>query len=189
MSATAALVIVILLQILLIVIILPLIIRAIAQVLSDMAGIPFVRTPSYAFPKIAAALRINDTDTVYELGSGDGAFLLWCAQQHPGARYVGIELNPLLIRYARWRQKRLGLTNVIFIKGDLFEADFSAATKIYAYILPKTLAKLRPLLDQQFHGRFASRAFPFKDLAAESVITLTERKGSHNQHLVHMYDF
>lgn len=187
MSETATLAIVLLLQLALLGIASLFILRGFVQILSDIAGIPFVRTPRYAFPKIADALGINDTDTVFELGSGDGAFLLWCAQRHREARYVGIELNPLLIRYARWRQKHFGLTNLTFIKGDLFEADLDAATKIYAYLSPVALAKLHPLLYQRFHGRFASRAFPFKDLGAESVVTLTERKGSHNQHLLHVY--
>jgi hypothetical protein len=162
---------------------------AILHILSDRAGVPFVRTPRVVFQKVADALEIQEGDIIYELGSGDGSFLLWCAAQYPEARLLGIERNPLLVRYANWRLKRSQLSNVTFIKQDIFHTDYSTATKLYAYLLPSLMDRLLPTLEAQFHGRLASRAFRFakKDVSAE--ITLSNKAGSHGQHKLFVFEF
>ncbi len=177
------------LQVVLLILVALFLIRALVQILSDRTDVPFVRTPERMFAAIASALDMHPSDVVYELGSGDGGFLLWCAERYPDAKFVGFERNPLLVRYARWRAKRVGLSNVEFRKQDLFFADLSGAAKIYAYLLDHVMDRLLPKLAREFHGRLASRAFRFGGKQEKEVIAISEKSGSHGQHLLFIYDF
>ncbi len=163
--------------------------RAAVQILSDQTDVPFVRTPHTLFPAIAQTLAIEPGAMLYELGSGDGGFLRWCAARYSHARFIGIERNPLLVRYAIWRAKRAGLTNVEFRKADIFATDFRDVTKIYAYLLNPVMDRLLPKLTTEFHGRLASRAFVFKDKQSTATIELSKKKGHHGEHLLYLYEF
>jgi hypothetical protein len=159
------------------------------HILSDRAGVPFVRTPQYAFPLIARALDIQAGDMVYELGSGDGRFLRWAAVHYPSAQFIGIERNPILVRYAQYRAEHAQLTNIAFRKQDLFTADYAKPNKIYAYLLPSFMDRLLPTLERDFHGRLASRAFQFKNKTADAEVELSARRGAHGQHRLYIYNF
>ena len=188
--ASLLLVIVFLLQLLLTVAVFLFIGRAIVQIVSDtVTDVPFVRTPRTVFAPIASALDIQPYDVVYELGSGDGGFLLWCAAHYPNAKFVGIERNPLLHRYASWRQKRSGMQNLSFTQADFFDVNLSGARKIYGYLLNSVMDRLLPKFEREFHGRLASRAFRFKAKQPVRTIELSGKKGWHGEHLLHIYDF
>ncbi len=187
--ALELLIIILILQLFLMVSVPLFLLRAFVQILSDRTDVPFVRTPQSAFAAIAEALAIAPQDTVYELGSGDGSFCRWGATQYPHTRFVGIERNPLLVRYAKWRAQRAKLTNVEFRKADIFETDFSGVNKIYAYLLNPVMDRLLPKLTAEFHGTLASRAFVFKDKTPIHTIELSKKNGHHGKHLLYLYEF
>lgn len=182
-------VLIILLQFLLLVTAPLFLIRALVQIFSDRTDVPFVRTPRAMFPAIASALDIQPFDIVYELGSGDGGFLLWCAERYPNAKFTGIERNPLLYRYSEWRKKRSGRHNLSFVYGDIFSEEYAAARKIYCYLLNPVMDRFLPKLERTFHGTLASRAFRFSTKEPEHTVELTSKKGGHGEHLLHIYDF
>jgi SAM-dependent methyltransferase len=165
------------------------IIKTIAGSHSRIADAPFIPTPPQALQKVFDALDIRSGDTVYELGSGDGRFLLFCAKRESAARYVGIEHNRFLVVLSRIKRFFAGATNVQFTRADLYETDFSKATKLYAYLLPSVMNRLLPGLQQDFTGRLASRAFRFTEKKEKRVVTLSLRPGLHGEHLLYVYDF
>jgi hypothetical protein len=189
MNALALGLLTIALQILLLILASLFILRAMVQIISSKSGVPFVRTPLSAFVAIEEALQVGPGDLVYELGSGDGSFVRWCAARHPDARLIGVELNPLLVRYARWRAARSGLHNLEFIQGNVFDSRFHEVTKIYAYMFPIVLDALLPRLQEEFRGRLVSRAFQFAEKPSSAVIELAKRPGMHGQHRLYLYDF
>ncbi|HEY4487491.1 MAG TPA: class I SAM-dependent methyltransferase [Candidatus Paceibacterota bacterium] len=154
-------------------------------------GVPFVRTPSRAYPLISNALRIENGDKVYELGSGDGGLTLALGKLFPHARFVGIERNPILYAYANMRKRLHGNTqNVTFRRENFFKTDLRDASKIYAYLLNSVMDALLPKLEQELKGvRVASRAFQFKQRTHTEAIELSKRKGSHGQHMLYVYEF
>lgn len=58
---------------------------------------------------------------VCELGVGSGAISLAIASERPDVRVTGTELSPAAMRWAEENRIRLGLRNVRFLSGDLFE--------------------------------------------------------------------
>jgi 16S rRNA A1518/A1519 N6-dimethyltransferase RsmA/KsgA/DIM1 with predicted DNA glycosylase/AP lyase activity len=153
-------------------------------------GAPFVPTPLHYAGLVAASLELSSGDVVYELGSGDGAFMLALAALVPEATFIGIERNPFLYAAALVRKRFAGdPDNVEFRRGNFFNADLSEANKAYAYLLDTVMYELQPKFEKEFKGRLASRAFPFPHKELSNVVALTERIGMHGQHLLFVYDF
>ncbi|MDR3571954.1 MAG: methyltransferase domain-containing protein [Candidatus Pacebacteria bacterium] len=151
---------------------------------------PFVPTPARYSKLVLETLDIRSGDVVYELGSGDGKFMLSCALLQPEAKFMGVERNPFLHALALAR-KRFGgnPANVEFRRGDFFATDLAQASKIYTYLLDSMMLRLKPKFEQEFKGRLASRAFSIPQKEPSNVITLTHKIGAHGQHLLFVYDF
>lgn len=111
--------------------------------------VPFVRTPQEVVSRMLELAEVSEDDVVYDLGSGDGRFVITAAQQF-GARGVGIEIDPERIREARKNAEEAGVTDQVeFRQQDLFEADFSDATVVTLYLLTTVNKQLRPELFKQ----------------------------------------
>ncbi len=164
------------------------IIRFAILIISRGVDVPFVRTPRKYFPVIADALQIRANDVVYDLGSGEGKFVLYCAQKFPDARFIGIERNFVLYLQALARKRFAGNPlNVSFRRENFFTTNMHDATRVYAYLLPKAMERL--FSDSSHKGlRVASRAFHIKRREPVQTIELSPKKGWHNQHLLHIYE-
>jgi SAM-dependent methyltransferase len=131
---------------------------------------PPARTPDIHFVPTRQSLadamlqlaRVNANDVVYDLGSGDGRILITAAQKY-GARGVGIELEPRLIRIARETAREGAVEHkVAFIEGDLFTADISPATVVTLYLSNTVNMRLEPKLKRELRPgtRIVSQRFP-----------------------------
>lgn len=160
-------------------------------VISAYMDVPFVPTPNSVFPKIVGALDFVPGDVVYELGSGDGRFLLACARNEPRVAFIGIERNPFLHTYAQVRKHFRGNPrNLTFRRANFFDTDLSDATKIYGYLFTGVMDALLPKCERELtKARFASRAFQFSKKTPTEVVRLSEKPGWHDQHLLYVYDF
>lgn len=106
----------------------------------------FQPTPMEVVQQMLDAARVGKDDVVYDLGSGDGRIVLTAATER-GARGVGIDIDPELVKGANDEARRRGLADrVRFVHQDLFEADFHDATVVTLYLLPALNLKLRPRL-------------------------------------------
>jgi len=82
-----------------------------------------------------AAAKVNDKDTLFDLGAGDGIIAITAARQY-GAKSVGIEYNPEMAQFARRKVAEAGMTDKVkIITGDIFQEDFSAATVVTLYLI------------------------------------------------------
>lgn len=110
------------------------------------SDVPYVPTPEPVVDSMLTLANVDETDVVYDLGSGDGRIVIRAAQKY-GARGVGIEIDPDRVEEARQNAQEAGVENLVeFRQGDLFEADISDATVVTLYLLPSVNQKLRPKL-------------------------------------------
>ena len=65
----------------------------------------FVPTPTAIVDAMLKLANVKTSDVVYDLGSGDGRIVIAAAQKF-GARGVGIELDPQLVRRTRRPRKQ-----------------------------------------------------------------------------------
>lgn len=113
------------------------------------SDVPYVPTPEPVVDRMLELAEVDETDVLYDLGSGDGRIVIRAAQKY-GARGVGIEIDPKRVREARQNARDAGVANLVeFRQADLFEADFSEATAVTLYLLPSVNQKLRPMLFEQ----------------------------------------
>lgn len=133
--------------------------------------VPFVVTPEKTVQAMLELAHVSETDTVYDLGSGDGRIPITAAKTF-GARGVGIEIKPDLVQRARKRAKLSGVSDrVEFRRQDLFEADFSDATVVTMYLFPEVNLKLRPKLFEQLDPgtRVVSHSFDMNGWEPDST--------------------
>lgn len=122
--------------------------------LEEMSGVeesdvPYVPTPRPVVNRMLEAANVDGNDVVYDLGSGDGRIVIQAARQY-GARGVGIEIDPDLVRKARRNAREAGVSDLVeFRQADLFETDLSEATVLTLYLLSSVNRKLRPKLFEE----------------------------------------
>ncbi len=112
----------------------------------------FLATPQNVVDAMLDLAQVNASDVVYDLGSGDGRIPITAARRF-GARGVGIELDPTLVKVSEDNARKAGVEQAVrFVTGDLFEADIRDATVVTLFLMPginidlipKFRAQLRP---------------------------------------------
>ena len=108
--------------------------------------VAYVKTPQRVVERMLEMADVSEDDVVYDLGSGDGRFVITAAQQF-GARGVGIEIDPELIRTARSKARLAGVSDrVTFRKANFFDVDLHEASVVTLYLGGDLNLQLRPTL-------------------------------------------
>jgi SAM-dependent methyltransferase len=109
---------------------------------------PYLQTPPEVVLKMLEMAKVDKTDVVYDLGSGDGRIVIAAAQKF-GAKAIGIEIDPELIRESE-RESKFAIAKtpeirdrIQFFKQDFFKTDLRDATVITLYLLPQANLRVR----------------------------------------------
>jgi 16S rRNA A1518/A1519 N6-dimethyltransferase RsmA/KsgA/DIM1 with predicted DNA glycosylase/AP lyase activity len=130
--------------------------------------IHYVPTPTPVVNAMLDLANVGSDDVVYDLGSGDGRIVVEAARR--GARGVGVELDPQLIKESNRNARKAKVTErVRFIQEDIFKADLSDATVVTLYLSPSTNMRLRERLrrDLKPGTRIVSHRFDMGDWKPE----------------------
>jgi SAM-dependent methyltransferase len=122
-------------------------------------------TPDARVRGMLELAKVGRDDTVYDLGCGDGRIVIAAARDF-GARGVGIEIDPELVRVARENARKAGVADKVEIRqGNMFEVDLSGATVVALYLLERLNLKLRPKLWRELRpgARVVSHVFGMGD--------------------------
>jgi precorrin-6B methylase 2 len=127
--------------------------------------------------KMLNLAQVTPQDYLIDLGSGDGRIVIAAAKR--GARAHGIEYNPDMVELSKRNAVREGVADkATFVKADLFESNFSAATVITMFLLPEINMKLRPaILDLKPGTRVVSNSFDMEDWKADQAVTVGKEEG------------
>jgi tRNA A58 N-methylase Trm61 len=107
----------------------------------------YLPTPREAVTTMLKAANVGPGDVVYDLGSGDGRFLIAAVKDFGAARGVGVDIDPAMIREANDNAERAKVMDrVRFLNEDLFDTDLHEATVVTLYLLPWLNRKLIPKL-------------------------------------------
>jgi SAM-dependent methyltransferase len=119
--------------------------------------------------------QVGPRDLVYDLGSGDGRLVIAAAKR--GAQAVGVEFNPELVALSESRARAQGVARKArFVRGDIFETEFSDATVVTLYLLSTLNMRLRPTLLKMRPGtRVVSHAFSMDDWEPDEVSRAEQR--------------
>ena len=140
---------------------------------------PYVVTPQDVVEGILQLAEVGRADVVYDLGSGDGRIVIAAARLH-GARGVGFELDPALVRQAEDNARRAGVSHLVeFRVQDVLTVDLSPATVVTVYLSPEANLKLRPRMQAQLRpgARVVSHEFDMGDWSAEAFRQVRDESG------------
>jgi SAM-dependent methyltransferase len=114
--------------------------------LNRLPDVHFQTTPQKVVEEMLEMAKVTKDDTVYDLGCGDGRFVITAAKKY-GARGVGIDIDPKRVQESHQKAIEAGVTDrVRFIEDDLFTTHIHEATVITLYLLQELNLKLRPKL-------------------------------------------
>ena len=106
----------------------------------DVVWIP---SPSGMVELMLDMAKVTSEDFVVDLGSGDGRNVIAAAKR--GARALGVEYNADLVELSKHNAASEGVADkAMFVQGDMFAADISAATALILFLIPQNLEKLAP---------------------------------------------
>jgi SAM-dependent methyltransferase len=137
----------------------------------------WVPTPDDLVERMLRMAQTTSKDYVVDLGSGDGRTVIAAAKKF-GARSLGIEYNADMVDLSTRNAVQAGVTaNAKFIRGDIFETDFTQATVVTMYLLPGLNLKLRPkILDMKPGTRVVSHQFNMDDWQPDETTNLDGRR-------------
>jgi len=136
----------------------------------------WVPTPDEVVDRMLTMAQVGPNDFHMDLGSGDGKIVIAAAKR--GAKALGIEYNPDMVKVAQDNAQKAGVADkASFRKADIFQTDFSQATVITLYLLPALNMKLRPsILSMRPGTRVVSHSFTMEDWEADEISTMDGRR-------------
>ena len=134
----------------------------------------WVPTPQALVDKMLDMAKVGPGDHVIDLGSGDGRTVITAAKR--GATAHGIEYNPEMVELSKHNAVKAGVADkATFAKADIFESDFSKATVITLFLLPRLNLKLRPTILRMAPGtRIVSNSFDMDDWRPDQTAYVTD---------------
>jgi SAM-dependent methyltransferase len=132
---------------------------------SDQSLAPYVVTSPEIVEEELLLAGVGKDDLVYDLGSGDGRIVIAAARRY-GARGIGFELEPDLVRRAEENARRAGVSHLVeFRQQDVLTVDLTPATVVTVYLSPEANLKLRPRMWKQLRpgARVVSYEFNMGD--------------------------
>lgn len=136
--------------------------------------VPYLPTTEPAVQAMLKLAGVSSSDTVYDLGCGDGRLVIAAAKDY-GAHGVGIDINPDRIREAKENAKKAGVEDLVrFEENDFFKADIHEATVVTLFLLNTVNMALRPKLLQELQPgtRIVSNTFKMGDWMPDREVTV-----------------
>lgn len=110
----------------------------------DSPWAPWWRTSDKVIREAFKLAKVKSSDIVYDLGSGDGRSVIIASKEF-NAKAVGIEIDPLRYFISKLLILFSGLGSKAEVRRENFlKSDFSDATVIFVYLVPKALNRLLP---------------------------------------------
>jgi ubiquinone/menaquinone biosynthesis C-methylase UbiE len=109
---------------------------------------PYVVSPQAIVDRMLEMADLKPSETLYDLGSGDGRILITAVQRFR-AKAVGVEISDSLVDSATDRILKLGLQNSArVIHADFMQVDLSPADVVTIYLATDSNEILRPNLEK-----------------------------------------
>lgn len=101
----------------------------VARTKNEASIAPFNPTCDQAIESALELLKLKDNDVLFDLGCGDARMLLYSAEQTPGLKCVGIDLDPIFVNRGRDALGRLPAS--VQCRVDVREGDLLKIMEAY----------------------------------------------------------
>ena len=148
---------------------------------------PFVPTPPDVVEQMLQLGEVSSTDTVFDLGCGDGRIIIAAAKKY-GARGVGVDIEPYRVAESQSNALAAGVEQLVTFKHqDAMTVALSAATVVMVYLVHWSTEKLRPIIAKTARAgtRIISHNFGMADWAPIKTEKFTDEDG--NSHTLYLW--
>jgi len=104
--------------------------------------VPFLPTPMRVVHRMLQMAEIQDGETIYDLGCGDGRMVIAAVKKY-GARGVGIDVDRARLDLAR-RRAGPDVARITFRRQNVFKVDLRPADVVTMFLNPGVNFKLIP---------------------------------------------
>ena len=108
-------------------------------------------TPREIVDEMLNMAKINSSDTLFDLGSGDGRILMMAAARF-GIPVIGIEADPIRFLVCFIKVKAYRLSNVRILWGNFFHVNLSEATVVITFLSDKANQRLKNKFQQELRA-------------------------------------
>jgi trans-aconitate methyltransferase len=150
----------------------------------DTTFAPFCPTSAKRVLKALTMAQVGPSDTLVDLGSGDGRFVTAAVSEFNAAKAVGIESDSHLIDISNQLSQQVlsptGNNRVSFIEGNLLDLPKDINwTVIVLFLLPDHTEKFQDLLLEYYKrgARIVSLVFNLNEIPELNLITSDEPDG------------
>lgn len=128
-----------------------------------VTGAPFVPTFPQNVERMIRLAKLRPGETLMDLGSGDGRILRVAAKS--GLTCIGIEINPILYWWSRFRNWVGGYTTITVRREDLWKTNLQDVDVLTLFFMAPKMAKLKEkiFLEMKRGTRVVSYGFRFPD--------------------------
>lgn len=106
-------------------------------------GAPFIPSSLNSIDKMLELAELKNNEKLYDLGSGDGRILIRAVKKY-NVKGIGVEVDGLRVIISKIMIFLSGKNkNIRIIRKNFFHVNLRDADIIVAYLLPKTLEKLK----------------------------------------------
>jgi len=115
-----------------------------------MIYVPFIASPPEVVNRMLELLELRKSETLYDLGSGDGRILITAAQKFDVEKAVGVETREDLVKQSREEISKVGLEDrVQVIHGNLLEVPIGEADAVTLFLTTSANERLKPKLEKE----------------------------------------
>jgi len=149
-----------------------------------MIYVPFIASPPEVVNRMLELLELRKSETLYDLGSGDGRILITAAQNFGVGKAVGVETREDLVKQSREEISKVGLEDrVQVIHGNLLEVPTGEADAVTLFLRTSADERLKPKLEKELKDstRVVSHDYEIKGWNPRRVENL-------EQHTIYLYE-
>jgi precorrin-6B methylase 2 len=148
---------------------------------------PFDPTPQEVVERMLALAAVKKSDVLYDLGAGDGRVVVTAAKKY-GARAVGFEIDPGLVKLARENARKQGVEKLVEIRQqDFMSADLSRATVVTLYLSYDGNLALRPKLMRELKPAARVVSYTFDMAEWQPKIAESYRDAAGDTHMLYLW--
>lgn len=145
------------------------IIYTLSLIYSSWMGSPYVPSKQKEVDTFLKEAHLKPNKVFIELGCGDGRVVRTAVSKYK-VKGIGVDINPLIIKWARFLANQKQINNIDFRVENIFKTDLAKADYVYIFLMPDPIKKLTSKLQKELKNNTLVISHGFNIVGWESYL-------------------